>query len=221
MAASKAIAIIASGSAQQKACLRDALLPRLDQASSLLREVAASCLSRSLAHDLVVDGDFTRIFRVLRSEDARVRGPIIAEIQAYIQETDEAGRRRLVDARVLPEILQAYTPAKDDLLDFMSGCLLPMLGPSFTQDNGGATLFPLLTHNENRLRVSAIQALRNAIDSRYGNKENMAKAAVIGTLHPLTTSDDVICDLWCRILPKVAPYLTNRAEIDILFESLE
>jgi hypothetical protein len=213
--------IIASGSMQQKACLRDALLPRLDQASSLLREVAANCLSRSLAHDLVVGGDFILIFRILHSEDARLREPIIAELQAHIQESDETGRRRLVDARILPEILQAYAPAKDDLLDFMSGCLLPILGPSFTQDNGGATLLPLLTHNEHRLRVSAIQALRNAIDSRYGNMENLAKAAVIGTLHPLTTSDDLICNLWCRILPKVAPYLTNRAEIDLLFESLK
>lgn len=201
--------------------MRDALLPRLDQASTLLREVAANCLSRSLAHDLVVDGDFIRIFRILHSEDARVREPIIAELQAYIQESDETGRRGLVDARILPAILQAYTSAKDDLLDFMSNCLLPMLGPSFTQDNGGTALFPLLTHDEHRLRVAAIQALRNAIDSRYGNMENMAKAVVVGTLHPLTTSDDLICDLWCRILPRVAPYLTNRAEIDILFESLK
>jgi hypothetical protein len=156
----------------------------------------------------------------LHSEDARVREPIIAELQAYIQESDEAGRRRLVDARILPEILLAYTPTKDDLLDFMSSCLLPMLGPSFTQDNGGASLFPLLTHDEHRFRVATIQALRNAIDSRYGNKENMAKAFVIGTLHPLT-SDDRICDLWCRILPRVAPYIANRTEIDILFESLK
>ena len=55
---SKAIVIIASGSMQQKACLWDALLPQLDQASSLLREVAAHCLSQSLALDLVVGGNF-------------------------------------------------------------------------------------------------------------------------------------------------------------------
>lgn len=213
--------IIASGTMEQKACLRDALLPRLDQASPLLREVAANCLSRSLAHDLVTDGNFIQIFRIFHSEDVRVREPIITQLRAYIHESDETARRRLVDARILPAILQAYTPAKDDLLDFMSNCLLPMLGPSFTQDNGGATLFPLLNHDERRLRASAIQALKSAIDSRYGNMENMAKAFVVGALHPLTVSDDVICDLWCRILPKAAPYLANRAEIDILFESLK
>jgi hypothetical protein len=103
--------IIASGSMQQKACLRDALLLRLDQASSLLREAAANCLSRSLAHDLVVGGDFIRIFYILHSEDTRLREPIIAERQAYIQESDET-------------ILQAYIPAKVDLL---SGCLFPIL----------------------------------------------------------------------------------------------
>lgn len=201
--------------------MRDALLPRLDQASPLLREVTAGCLSQSLAHDLVTEGNFMQIFRIFYCEDVRIREPIIAQLRIYIQESDETARRRLVDARVLPAILQAYTPVKDDLLDFMSNCLLPMLGPSFTQDDGGATLFPLLSHDEHRLRVSAIQALKNAIDSRYGNMESMSKAFVVGTLHPLTISDDVIRDLWCRILPKAAPYLTNRAEIDILFESLE
>ncbi|KDR80999.1 hypothetical protein GALMADRAFT_222596 [Galerina marginata CBS 339.88] len=219
-AASKSVLHMASGTAEQKASLRDALLPRLDHASPLLREVAGNCLSRSLAHDLINDGDFIRMFRMLRSEDVRVREPIIGQLRTYIQDSDETARRRLVDARILPKILDAYTPAKDDLLDFMSNCLLPVLGPSFTQDDGGAALFPLLDNDEHRLRASAIQALKNAIDSRYGSMENMAKASIIVILHQRITSDNVILELWCRILPKAAPYLTNRAEIDILFASL-
>ena len=51
--------------------------------------------------------------------------------------------------------------------------------------------------------------------------EKMAKASIVLTLHPLTASNDIIRDLWCRILPKAAPYLENRAEIDVLFDSLK
>ena len=200
--------------------MRKALLPKLEQ-SPLLREVAAHCLSHSLADDLVADGDFTQIFKIFHSEDGRLRKPIIVKLRTHIQTSDEMSRGRLVHAKVLPGTLRAYTPAKDDLLEFLSNCLLPLLGPSFTQDDGGATLFPLLEHAEPRLRLSAIQALKNAMDSRYGNMENMAKASIVRILYPLTSANDDIRDLWCRVLPKAAPYLRNRVEIDILFDSLK
>ena len=188
----------------------------------MLREVAATCLSRGLAHDLVVDDDFTQLFRIFQIDDVRVREPIITELRAHIQGSDEAARRRLVDAGILSAILQAYDASKDaNLLSFVSTCVLPMLGPSFTQINGGSTLFPLLTHGDPRIRNAAIQALRNAIDSRHGNIENMAKHCVVEILHPLTVTDDAVRDLWCRILPITAPFLANRAEIDILFVSLK
>ena len=212
------------GTLEQKICLRDALLPRLDQASPVLREVAASCFSRALAHDLVVDGNFTQLFHMFHSEDARLRAPIITVLRAHIQGSDEAARMRIVNAGILPAILQAYAPAKDDLLSFMSTCVFPILGPSFAQDNGGSTLFPLLTNGEPRIRAAVIQALQNAMDSRHGNMEKMekmAKACVVGNLHPLIATDDAVRDLWCRILPKTAPFLSNRAEIDMLFEGLK
>lgn len=187
----------------------------------MLRQVAADCLSQSLAHDLVTGGDFAQLLSMFSSEDPSVRKPIIAQLRTYIQMSDETTRGRLVDAKILPAILQAYTPEKDDLLDFMTSYLLPMLGPSFAQNDGGVTLFPLLEHEEPRLRTAAVQALKNAIDSRDVNMEKMAKASIVLTLHPLTASNDIIRDLWCRVLPKAAPYLENRAEIDILFDSLK
>ena len=216
------MAIIAGGTSEQKAGLRDALLPRLDQASPLLCEVAASCFSRSLAHDLVVDSDFIRLFRILKNEDARVREPIIVELRDHIQGSDETARRSLVDAGILPVILPARgNQTKDDLLSFMTTCVLPILGPSFTQSNGGSTLFPLLTNEDSRIRSAAIQGLKNAVDSCHGNVENMAKAGIVETIYPLTATDEAIRDLWCRILPKVAPLLSNRMEVDILFENLK
>jgi hypothetical protein len=219
-AATKSVNIIAGGTPEQKTLLRDVLLPRLDQASPLLREVAGNWMSRTLAHDLVVDGDFIRLFCIFESEDVRVREPIIKELRTHIQGSDEAARQRVVEAGILPAILQAYTLKKDDLLTFMTTCVLPMLGPAFTQDDGGSTLFPLLTHEESRIRAAAIQALKNAMNSRHGNMENMAKACVVEILHPLTLTDDAVRDLWCRILPQIAHHLEIRAEIDILFESL-
>ena len=215
--------IIAGGTSEQKADLRDALLPRLDQASPLLCEVA-SYFSKSSAHDLVVDCNLIQLFRILRSEDTRVRELIIIELRDHIQGSDETARRSLVDAGILPAILLAYTRSnqtKDDLLSFMTTCVLPILGPSFTQNNGGSTLFPLLTNEDSRIRTAAIQALKNAVDSRHGSVENMAKAGIVETLHPLTATDDAIRDLWCRTLPKVAPLLTKRTEVDILFENLK
>ena len=215
------MAIIAGGTSEQKADLRDALLPRLDQASPLLCEVA-SYFSKSSAHDLVVDCNLIKLFRILRSEDTRVRELIIIELRDHIQGSDETARRSLVDAGILPAILPAHgNQDKDDLLSFMTTCVLPLLGPSFTQSNGGSTLFPLLTNEDSRIRSAAIQALKNAVDSCHGNVENMAKAEIAETLYPLTATDEAIRDLWCHILPKVASFLTNRTEVDILFENLK
>jgi hypothetical protein len=123
----------------------------------------------------------------------------------------------------LPAILEAYTASKykDDLVNFLSTCVLPVLGPAFTQNDGGSNLFSLLTHGEPRIRAAAIQGLKNAIVSRHGNMDNVAKACVVETLHPLTGTDDAIRDLWCRFLPVTAPFLASRSEIDILFESLQ
>ena len=189
------MAIIAGGTTEQKAGLRDALLPRLDQASPLLREVAASCFSRSLAHDLVVDSDFGKNFRILQNDDARVRKPIIAELRDHIQRSDETARRCLVDADILSVILPAHSnQTKDDLLSFMT-TVLPILGPSFTQSNGGSTLFPLLTNKDSGIRTAATQALENAVDSRHGNVENMAEAGIVRALHSLTATDKAIRDL--------------------------
>ena len=215
------MAIIAGGNSEQKDGLRDALLPHLDHASPLLREAAANCLSRSLAHDLVVSSDFVRLFRILENEDARLRKPIILELRDHIQASDETARRSLVDAGILSAILSANSnQIKDDLLSFMISCL-PVLGPSFTQSNGGSTLFPLLSNGDSRIRSAATRALRNAVDSCYGNVKNMAKAGIVETLHPLTATNEAFRDLWYHMLPKVAPLLTNRTEVDILFVNLK
>jgi hypothetical protein len=169
----------------------------------------------------VVGSDFVRLFRILKNEDARLREPIIVELRDHILGSDETARRSLVDAGILSVILSANSnQVKDDLLSFLTTCL-PILGPSFTQSNGGSTLFPLLASRDSRIRTAATRALRNAVDSRHGNIENMAKAGIVETLHLLTATSEAIRDLWCRILPKVAPLLTNRTEVDILFENLK
>ena len=99
--------------------MRDALLPH--QTSPLL---AASCLSRSFSHGLVVDSDFIRLFRILKNEDAHVREPIIVELRNHIQRSDETVRRSLVDAGILRVILPAHkNQIDDDLVSFMTTCL--------------------------------------------------------------------------------------------------
>lgn len=220
-AAVRSVTSIAGGTTEQRARLRDSLLPRLGQASDVLREVAATCLSRGLAHDLLSDGNFIQAFRAIDHDDIRIRGPLIAKIQAYIQGSDEATRRRVVDAGILQAVLQASTSTRDDLVNFTSTCVLPMLGPALSENNGGVTVFPLLTHKESRIRAAAVQALRNGADSRHGNMEKITKACIIRNLHPLTKKDDAVLELWCHILPKAAPFLSNRDEIDILFDSLK
>ena len=220
-AAVRSVTSIAGGTIEQRARLRDSLLPRLGQASDVLNEVAATCLSRGLAQDLLSDGNFIQVFRAIDHEDIRVRGPVIAKLQAYIQGSDEAARKRVVDAGILQAVLQASTSTRDDLVIFTSTCVLPILGPALSQNNGGVTVFPLLTHKESRIRTAALQALKNGADSRHGNMENITKACIVRNLHPLTKKDDAVLDLWCHILPKAAPFLSNRDEIDILFDSLE
>ncbi|KAG6832805.1 hypothetical protein H0H92_009424 [Tricholoma furcatifolium] len=220
-AATRSVMIFAGGTPAQKARLRDALLPRLGNASAFFREVAASCLTRSLAYDLVADGDFIQVFRVIDNDDRRVREPVLRQLQIYIEGSDEMARRRVVDAGILQALLQAYSSnTKDDILTFLVNCVLPKLGPSFTMHNGGATLFPLLQHSNSRLRTATVQALRNAIDSRHGSLDNLAKASSVATLFPFVATDDTIRDLWCRMVPRLAPFLIHRAEIDILFECL-
>ncbi|RDB26380.1 hypothetical protein Hypma_006519 [Hypsizygus marmoreus] len=220
VAANKSLSVIAGGTVEQRGRFRDALLPSLEQSSALLREIAASCLSRSLAHDLVSDDNFIALFRLLDNADIQVREPAIVELRAHIQGSDEAERRRLVDAGILQAILQESNVTKNDLVTFLSSCVLPMLGPAFSQNNGGATIFPLLVHSEPRIRAAAISSLGNGVDSRHGSVKNMTDAGVVGQLHPLTKIDDAIRDLWCHVLPKAAPFLTIRPEVDILFENL-
>jgi hypothetical protein len=200
--------------------LRHALLPRLDSASAALREVAASCLSRVLARDIISDGDYIHLFRLFENEDLRIRAPVLAELRTLIQASDETARRRIVDADILPAILQADPRGKDDLILFTADCVLPLLGPSFSQNDGGSSVIPLLSHKEPRIRSAAAIAIKSGIDSRHGNAKNMAKTGIIEQLYSAVDEDDVIRDLWCHLLPKVAPFLSVRAEIDIIFECL-
>lgn len=209
------------GTPDDRKSLRHALLPRLNGASAVLREVASNCLSRALAHDLVSDGDYIQLFRLFGNEDSRIRAPVIAELRAFIQASDETARRHIVDADILPAILQADTHGKDDLTLFTADCVLPVLGPSFSQNDGGSSVLPLLDHKEPRIRAAAATALRSGIDSRHGNVKNMAKTGIIKKLYSTMDEDDAVRDLWCHLLPKAAPFLSGRAEIDILFDSLE
>jgi hypothetical protein len=189
-------------------------------ASAVLHEVASNCLSRTLTRDLVSDGDYIQLFRLFENEDPRIRAPVIAELYTLIQASDETARRRIVDADILPAILRADTHGKDDLALFTADCVLPVLGPSFSQNDGGSSVLPLLDHKDPRIRAAAAVALRSGIDSLHGSVENMAKICMISKLHAKMNEDDVIRNLWCHLLPRAAPFLSIRAEIDILFESL-
>lgn len=178
------------------------------------------CLSRVLARDLVLDGDYTQLFHLFGNEDLLIRAPIIAELRTFIQGSDETVRKHIVEADILPAILHAESHDKDDLILFTAECVLPVLGPSFSQNDGGSSIIPLLNHKEPRIRTAAATALKNGVDSRHGNVENMARAGIILKLYPAMNEDDAIRDLWCHLLPKAAPFLSVRAEIDVLFESL-
>ena len=220
VAATRSVTTMVGGTPEDRAKLRHALLPRLSGASAALREVAANSLSRTLARDIVKDGDLLQLFRLFENGDPRIRAPVIAELRSFIQASDETVRRRIVDAGILPAILHADLRGKDDLIAFTAGCVLPILGPSFSQNDGGTSIVPLLDHNEPRIRAAAAMALRGGVDSRYGNVENMVKTGIISKLHSTMDGDDNIRDLWCHLLPKAAPFLSVRAEIDILFTSL-
>lgn len=142
------------------------------------------------------------------------------ELQKYVHASDETARRRLIDAGIISSVLQATTTSRDDVITLTVDCILPILGPAITQNNGGASVFPLLSHEDPRLRAAAVASLRNGIDSRHGDIEKMARAGVIPYLHSLIDSDDVVRDLWCYILPKAAPHISTRVEVDLLFERL-
>jgi len=222
VAANRSVAAIVGGAPEDRAKLRHALLPRLNGASSsaALRDVAANSLSRMLARDIIKDGDYVQLFRLFENGDPRIRAPVIAELRSFIQASDETARRRIVDADILPAILHADIHGKDDLIAFTADCVLPILGPSFSQNDGGTSIVPLLDHNEPRIRAAAAMALRGGVDSRYGNVENMVKTGIISKLYSAMDGDDSVRDLWCHLLPKAAPFLSVRAEIDILFVSL-
>jgi len=214
------VTTIVGGTANERSSLRYALLPLLNGATPLLREVASDCLSRALAHDLVSDGDYIQLLRLLEDEDIRIRTPIVVELSHHIQASDETIRGRIVDANILPAILQAATPEKDDLISFATNCVLPVLGPSFSRNSGAKSLLPLLRNGEPRIRTAAAAALRGAVDSRHGSIQNIANSGTVSALHVMIDEDDRFRDLWCHITPKVAPFLSVRAEIDILFGCL-
>ena len=220
VAAARALSAIVGGTVAERAVLREQLLPRLDTASPALREAASDALSRALARDLVSNGDYTTLFRLLDSEDLRIRAPVIAELRRHIQGSDEAVRKRLVDADILPCMVHALRQPKDDLISFTADQVLPILGPSLSQSDGAVGVITLLSHAEPRIRTAATTALRNAVDSQYGCIQKMVATAVVSQLHPLIDSDDAVRELWCYLLPQTAPYLSNRGEIETLLDCL-
>ena len=223
MAATRSVTAMIGGAPADRSTLRHALLLRLhgpSAPSAALREVAANGLSRMLARDMVKDGDLSQLFRLFENGDPRIRASVIAELQSFIEASDETARRRIVDAGILPAILQVGLRGKDDLIAFTADCVLPTLGPSFSQHDGGTSIVSLLDHHEPRIRAAAVMGLRTVVESRHGNVENMVKNGMISKLHSAIDGDDNVRDLWCRLLPKAAPFLSVRAEIDILLTSL-
>jgi hypothetical protein len=209
------------GTEAERVVLREQLLPRLDTASPALREAASDALSRALARDLVLNGNYTSLFRLLECEDLRIRAPVIAELRpSHIQGSDEVVRKRLVDADILPCVVHALRQPKDDLISFTADQVLPILSPSLSQSDGAVGIIPLLSHAEPRIRTAAISALRNAVDSQYGCIQKMVATAVVSQLHSLIDSYDAVRELWCYLLPQTAPYLSNRAEIETLLDCL-
>jgi hypothetical protein len=221
LATKKSLELIAGATEQERRALRQALLPSLSGASSAILDLASTCLKHTFARDLIVDGDFQQVFDLLENDQARIRAPLITELERHIYGSNEATRRILVDAGILNAVLRAPAGMNttDDLLSFVVRCVLPELGPSFTQSDGGASLIPLLKHEESRIRASAATAIRNAVESRHGSLQNLANSRIISILHS-TLEDDNIRDLWCYMLPRVAPFLSSRDEIEILFHCL-
>lgn len=220
VAAARAISIIVGGPEAERVVLRDQLLPLLSTASSALRDVASSALSRTLARDLVSVGDYTMLFRLIDNEDPRITAPVIAELLRHMQGSDETVCKRLVDADILPSIVTSLKPLRNDLVSFTAEHVLPILGPSLSQSDGAVGLIPLLLHDESRIRAAAVVALRNAVDSPQGSIKKMVASGVVSQLHSLVNNNDAVRELWCYLLPKTAPYLSNRAEVDILLDCL-
>jgi hypothetical protein len=220
VAANRSITTIVGGNPDDRARLRHALLPRLDRAPATLRDTAAGCLSRVLARDLVLDEDYVQLFQLFANDDPRIRAPVIAELWSFIQASDETVRRRIVDADILSAILRADSHDKDDLILFISDCVLPLLGPTFNQDVAGSTVIPLLDHKEPRISTAAAAAFGSIVDSQHDNVELLTRTGTISNLQPTMDGEDVVRHLWCHLLPKAAPFLSAQAEVDILFESL-
>ncbi|KDR76392.1 hypothetical protein GALMADRAFT_140093 [Galerina marginata CBS 339.88] len=198
--------------------LRDALLTRLNGASSTFIDVVSRCLSRAIAHDLAKEKKYDTLFMLLQHEDFRIRSPVAAELRVFIQKSDEPTRMSLVAAGLLKAALSRES--YDDLVQLLEECVLPLLGPAFSQSDGGQCIVPLLTHNDIRLRTAALACLRNAVDSPHGSLENITKSGIVTDIHTKIRERESIRDLWCYILPKAAPFLSVRAEIDLVFDCL-
>jgi hypothetical protein len=221
LAAIKSVTNVAGGADHERKALRDTLLPLLRNPSVALRDVASACLKQTLARDLITEGDFKQVFDLLENEEPCIRAPVITELGRHIHASNETARRTLVDAGILSATMHALTTVEDghDLLSFIVQSVLPELGPSFTQRDGGASIIALLKHDEPDIRGAAAIAIRNSVESRHGSLQNLAGTRIISILHS-TLDDDSVRDLWCYILPKTAPFLSNRDEIDILFDCL-
>jgi hypothetical protein len=216
-AAIKSVVNFAGGSDADRKKLQDALLPTLGGGSIALHDVASKCLEKTLSRDLIADGNYRQLFCLLENEHTSIRAVVIAKLQYHIQSSGAAARQGLVDAGILDASLQAAKT--DDMILFISDCILPILGPFFTQNDGGASVISLLRHDDPRLLAAAANAIRHGVESHYGNLNNIANAMIISHLHP-TIEDDTIRDLWCYVVPKVAPYLSNQKEINLLVSSL-
>jgi hypothetical protein len=219
VAAATSIIAIAGGTEVERRCLRDALIPLLSSATAALRDVASTCLEKSLAHDLISDECYHQVFLLLENEDPRLRMTMISEFQHHIQISGEADHRKLVNAGVLSHILRICGTGKDDLISFTADCVLPVLGPSFTQSDGAASVIPLLMHDDHRIRGAAALSIRKAIESRHSNLQNIANSRILSTLHPMM-AEITIRDLWCFVLPKIAPFLRRPDEVGLLFDYL-
>jgi hypothetical protein len=218
-AAFNSVMAIASGTVTERKKLLDALLPLLGGGSTIFLELASNCLEKTLARDLISSGDYKQVFALLANEESIIRRPVISKLQYHIQQSGATVLQSLVDAGILHASLQACKYAMDDLVSFIADCILPILGPFFTQNDGGASVVPLLKHGESRMRAAAATAIRNGVESRHGSLQNIADARIITNLHS-TMEDDAIRDLWCYVLPKTAAFLSNQSEINLLVDGL-
>ena len=124
-------------------------------------------------------------------------------------------RRRVVGAGILPAILQAGLRGKDDLIVFTADCVLPILGPSFSQSDGGTSIVPLLDHNDPRIRAAVTVALRSAVDSRYGNVDKMVEAGMVSRLH--SAMDEMTTSGTCGVISFHRWHLSCQSELRSIF----